>query len=82
MMKNKILRVLLPLMLASCGNESSVTEVTTDEETRLIERALEIHDRVLTVDTHADTPIRMIEPGFDLAVRHDPKSNGFQARLS
>ena len=67
MLKNKILLVLLPLMLASCGNESSVTEVTTDEETRLIERALEI-DRVLTVDTHADTPIRMIEPGFDLAI--------------
>ena len=76
MLKNKILLVLLPLMLASCGNESSVTEVTTDEETRLIERALEIHDRVLTVDTHADTPIRMIEPGFDLAVRHDPRVTG------
>ena len=30
-------------------------------------RALEIHDRVLTVDTHADTPLRMIEPGFDMA---------------
>ena len=44
MLKNKIL---------VCGtswrsNESSVTEVTTDEET--VERALEIHDRVLTVD--------------------------------
>lgn len=42
----------------------------------MIQRALEIHDRVLTVDTHADTPLRMIEPGFDMAERHDPNETG------
>ncbi|MEO0973621.1 MAG: dipeptidase [Pseudomonadota bacterium] len=31
---------------------------------------------MLTLDTHADTPLRMIEPGFDMAVRHDPNETG------
>ncbi|MEM9387650.1 MAG: dipeptidase [Pseudomonadota bacterium] len=47
-----------------------------ESEEQLLARALEIHDRVLTVDTHADTPLRMIEPGFDMAERHDPKETG------
>ena len=42
----------------------------------MIKRALEIHKRVLTLDTHADTPLRMIEPGFDMAERHDPNETG------
>ena len=54
--------------------ESSKNEVQSEEE--IIARALEIHERVLTVDTHADTPLRMIEPGFDLAERHDPLETG------
>ncbi|MEM9894954.1 MAG: membrane dipeptidase [Bacteroidota bacterium] len=41
-----------------------------------MENALQIHDHVLTVDTHADTPLRMIEPGFDMAERHDPRETG------
>ncbi|MEN0046623.1 MAG: dipeptidase, partial [Bacteroidota bacterium] len=40
------------------------------------QKALKIHDRVLTVDTHADTPLRMIQPGFDMAERHDPNETG------
>ncbi|MEM0953408.1 MAG: dipeptidase [Pseudomonadota bacterium] len=46
----------------------------TDEE--LVTRALEIHERVLILDSHADTPLRMIEPGFDMAERHDPQESG------
>ena len=55
-----------------------VTERAVFEETEreLIARALEIHDRVLTLDSHADTPLRMIEPGFDMAERHDPNETG------
>ena len=48
----------------------------TETESELIERALLIHKKVLTLDTHADTPLRMIEPGFDLAERHDPLETG------
>ena len=52
------------------------TESQTEPETDLRAKALAIHDRVLTVDTHADTPLRMIEPGFDMAERHDPNETG------
>ena len=72
-----IIAAFLPVIfvLTGCGTgESSKDEVQSEEE--IIARALEIHDRVLTVDTHADTPLRMIEPGFDLAERHDPLETG------
>ena len=52
----------------------------SDESARqnisLSSRALELHDRILTLDSHADTPLRLMEPGFDLAERHDPHETG------
>jgi membrane dipeptidase len=62
------------IVFASCKENTMTTKTETDEE--LVARALEIHNRVLTVDTHADTPLRMIEPGFDMAERHDPNETG------
>jgi len=38
--------------------------------------ALAIHDRVLTVDTHSDTPMRMLREGWDIGERHDPSERG------
>ena len=62
-------------LLAGCNNKEELVGVITSED-ETIARALEIHERVLTVDTHADTPLRMIEPGFDLAERHNPLDTG------
>ena len=56
----------------SCKNSDSKEK--SQEE--IIKEALAIHDRVLTLDTHADTPLRMIQPGFDMSERHDPKETG------
>ena len=71
----------LLLLVASCSEppkkESTAQETGAAEtEAQLVARALAIHDRVLTMDTHADTPLRMIEPGFDMSVRHDPNESG------
>lgn len=78
--KNHFMFSLAFLMLIGCtskpATEESASEATAETEEELIARALEIHDRVLTVDTHADTPLRMIEPGFDMAERHDPNETG------
>ena len=69
-------------LLSACGptadtDATADTDTSTEEsEQELIARALDIHDRVLTLDTHADTPLRIIEPGFDLAERHDPNDTG------
>ncbi len=68
--------LILFLYLGSCTSQNSTSEPMQESEEQLISRALEIHDRVLTVDTHADTPLRMIEPGFDMAERHDPNETG------
>lgn len=70
------LLLFLIAVLLGCTSKPSSGGATTESEAELIKRALEIHDRVLTVDTHADTPLRMIEPGFDMAQRHDPNETG------
>lgn len=59
-------------LIFSCASDLS----KIDSEKELIEKALDIHNRVLTLDTHADTPLRMIQPGFDLSERHDPNETG------
>ncbi|MFC5412646.1 dipeptidase [Larkinella bovis] len=38
---------------------------------RLTRKAHKIHERVLTLDTHADAPINMVKDGFDVGERHD-----------
>ena len=80
---------LLALLLAGCSAKTDApvsaapdaalakrTTAAAESEDALVARALAIHDRVLTFDSHADTPLRMIEPGFDMAERHDPNDTG------
>ena len=66
----------ITLILGGCNPNSETIEASAKSEEGLIKRALQIHDRVLTLDTHADTPLRMLEPGFDLSERHDPYETG------
>ena len=73
--------VITSALIAACAATPSTENANsepaaTETEAQLIARALEIHDRVLTLDTHADTPLRMIEPGFDMSERHDPNESG------
>lgn len=35
-------------------------------------RVKEIHDRILTVDTHCDTPMNLLEDNFDVGKRNNP----------
>ena len=49
------------LLLSGC---SSIDE-------KLATQAEKIHDDILTVDTHCDTPMGMANSGYDLGVRHD-----------
>ncbi len=50
--------------------------VTMNKETRLKRKAARIHDRILTVDTHVDTPLRLINRNRDLGQRGDPRQGG------
>ena len=49
------------LFLTGCGNS----------EDKLVKRADRIHEQVLTVDTHCDTPLEIIRTGYDLGERND-----------
>ena len=71
-----ILRYLYPVFSLFALFISGCTGETLTNEEKLVQKALEIHKRVLTVDTHADTPLRMIQPGFNMAERHDPNETG------
>ena len=35
-------------------------------------RVERIHKKILTIDSHTDTPMNLARPGFDPSVRHDP----------
>jgi membrane dipeptidase len=39
---------------------------------KLVKKALRIHQRVLTVDTHCDTPLKLLEKGWDIGAYHQP----------
>jgi len=71
-MKNTILMytmiVICLALVVSCSHE------LTEEE--LAEKAAKIHDKVLTVDTHVDTPMRLVRSEFNLGERHDPGRRG------
>ena len=61
------------LLTQACSKNS---DESARQNISLSSRALELHDRILTLDSHADTPLRLMEPGFDLAERHDPHETG------
>ncbi|NCC73698.1 MAG: membrane dipeptidase [Sphingobacteriia bacterium] len=54
---------------------------TMNEEEKLIKKALEIHKKVLTIDSHTDTPLYLTRSGFDLSERHDGRSHGSRLDL-
>lgn len=58
---------LMVLIASGCGR--------TDE--RLQKIAGRIHEKIITVDSHCDTPIEMAESGFDPGKRHDEGSVDF-----
>lgn len=63
-MKNRISLFILAaflLTMTACG----------DQEERISRKADRIHDAVLTVDTHCDTPMRLMRSDFDLGKRND-----------
>jgi len=41
-------------------------------EEKLVEKALKIHEKAITIDSHTDTPMLFTREDFDMSVRHDP----------
>jgi membrane dipeptidase len=57
-------RFLLLLLVPALAKAQLAAPVMSD-------KAKKIHAAALTIDTHADVPINMMKPGFDVAVEHD-----------
>ena len=60
-MKILINMLVIGLVVAGCANT----------EEKLARQADKIHESILTVDTHCDTPMEFSESGFDLGIKHN-----------
>ncbi len=58
------------LMLSSC----SFRPGKTDDISRF-------HQTIITIDSHTDTPLELMDAGFDFGERHDPADNGSKIDL-
>lgn len=60
--------VLAATLVGGCASAPPAADTRVDV-TR--ERALAVHRSLLTLDTHLDTPLVLMRPGFDFGKRHD-----------
>ena len=71
MKKTLLSTTLITILLfafAGCSGELS--------EEQILDKAAKIHDQVLTIDTHNDTPMRFRNPEFNMGESHDRNNNG------
>jgi len=72
MTKRLLLLALLPL-LASAQNTLSPSTVSPS--------TLALHQRLLVLDSHLDTPLTLTRPGWNILERHDYRQDGSQVDL-
>ncbi len=68
-----ILLTAVLLIFSLCCVSKNKQETTAEQ---LMKRAAAIHDRVLTVDTHTDTPMRLGRGEYDMGKVNDPGGRG------
>jgi membrane dipeptidase len=56
--------------------------VKQPEGAKVSARALRIHQQAIVLDTHIDVPMKMVQPGWDIAERHDYPKRGVQNRTA
>ena len=68
-------KTLIVLLILTFFTISTVA-LKKQKDAELIKKALEIHERVLTVDTHTDTPFMLERKGYDVGKMNDYKKRG------
>jgi membrane dipeptidase len=63
---------ILPSLLLSPFIFFALNSFSQDAVSGLDQRVEKIHRKVLTLDTHEDTPLCLMDEGFDISKRHDP----------
>ena len=69
---------MLSLILSTLLALSPLTTHSPGDDGKLTKKARKIHLHVVTLDTHADAPIMLQKPGFDVGASHDTKRDGSQ----
>ncbi|MCI0512422.1 dipeptidase, partial [candidate division KSB1 bacterium] len=59
----------LLLMFYTCTRSAQPSE-------KLVQQAARLHAKILTLDSHVDTPLRLLSGKYDLSVPHDPCQGG------
>jgi len=63
MFSGGMMLILAVWSLASCSTQ-------TGGEAEIVQKASDIHDRVLTIDTHCDTPMMILRSDYDMSRHH------------
>ena len=63
------------------GTAALPPSAAAEEKETLEHTAAQLHERVWTIDTHVDTPMRLTGQGFDIGVRHDVRARGGRVDL-
>ncbi len=64
-------RLFFPVLLAVF-----ILQACNTEQRKLEKQAREIHEQIVTLDSHTDTPLMFGRPGFDMGQRNDPRQGG------
>jgi membrane dipeptidase len=65
--------ILMVFIISACN--------TLSEEEKLVKQAMRIHKKVVTIDSHTDTPLYMTRPGYDFGQLHDARKHGSRTDL-
>ncbi len=68
MVFSKVTFLFLPLFFLSCSNSNISQE-------QLLNKAKALHNEIVTIDTHTDTPLAFLRPGFDFEGSSNAKSS-------
>ncbi|MCX6565989.1 MAG: dipeptidase [Candidatus Aminicenantes bacterium] len=78
----KTIKTIFALSLFILGLSVFLAAAPVPDDPSLEAKAKDIHTRILSVDTHCDTPGNLLDPKWDIGVRHEPGSeNGGQIDL-
>ncbi len=80
MAPNRLVFRYAPFCLATLSSILGGTSTARPDES-LEARAALIHERILTIDTHVDTPMRMVNGKFDIGQRHEYRRRGGRVDL-
>ena len=85
-MRNFVIVFSLPLFMIACSQpaqqvEEQTATTTADAPQSAVQDPRQVHERLITMDTHLDTPALLVQPGFDITHLHDPLSDYSQVDL-